>query len=447
MKYLKNKHFTKLISIFTFIALVFSLCACNGGGSESSLSDVSDVTSEEESFELPEFSEEELPPEDGVLSREEAVALLEADMCVTDMFVNHSLCEDGVLSVEYQKLPADNEYVNFESVRSLLRNTYSSQGGCIEEFLNYPQGLPPSVTEENGRTQVFRHPFERYDDTVYPETASVIDTENANEKLITATTRYSSTVTYKAVLEDGKWRLYEGLFRLKPIEDEGFTKRFPCTGIGSFGTLSGELLVIELFVSDNASEFTSEEEEEYHGRISTAVNYLVDTATAYGKTLSPTYKKAYFDHDGTIGSRPLDFDIVFADTGFGALKNFAEANYDISQYDNYVFVVCLDKNISTSYNAYADTDQTRLYFGERVIIGNQAPSAEVCVSMFGLLGAYSYDQGLCDEYTEALYRSYYKNDIMVSESLAFSKLSPVTAYACGLTESLDRFNSIFYYEQ
>ncbi len=447
MKYIKTNFWTKLIASALSLSLLLALCACDNGETEVSSAPDSNTVSEEESFTLPEFSEESLPPDDGVLSKEEAVALLEADKLVTEMFINHSLCEDGVFTAEYQPLPIESEYVNFESIKSLLNNTYSAQGGCIEEFLSYPQGLPPSVTEKNGRTQVFRHPFETYDDPVYPSTASVADTENENEKFITATTRYSNTVTFKAVLENGKWRLHEGIYRIQPIEGDEFTKKFPLSDIGSFKSLSGSLLVIEFFVSDNSSEFTYEEEQEFHGRISTAVEYLVDSAEEYQKTVTPTYKKAYFDHDGVIGSRPLDFDIVFADTGFGTLNAFAEANYDLSQYDNYVFVVCLDKNVSASYNAYANTDQTRIYYGERAIIGNETPASELCVSLFGLLGAYSYNAGLCDEYTEALYRSYFPNDIMVNESLAHSKLSPVTAYACGLTESLDRFCGIFHYEQ
>ena len=54
---------------------------------------------------------------------------------------------------------------------------------------------------------------------------------------------------------------------------------------------------------------------------------------------------------------------------------------------------------------------------------------------------------LCDKYTEELYRVYYKNDILISGSLADSDISPVTAYACGLTDHLDRNNSIFYFGQ
>ncbi len=442
MKCLKFDFLTKLIIFALLIALVTSFCACSDENEQSS--DASDESSEE-SFILPDFSQEELPVDDGLLSQEEAVALLQADKLVTDIFINQSLCEDGDESAEYQGLPVESEYVNFKAVKALLESTYTANGGCIEEFLCYPQGLLPAVTERDGRTFVFRHPTKRFDDPVYPETAVVSDTELETEKTITATTRYSNTVTFKAVLEDGRWRLEKGIFQLKPFEETRFTEKLPFSDIGSFKSLSGSLLVIEFFVTDKQTDFTYEEENEYHGRISTAIEYLADTAQEYGKTLEPTYKKAYFKHDGVLGSRPLDFDIMFADTGFGALKEFAETNYDLAQYDNYVFVVCLNKDVESSCELFRNTDQTRLFYGERAIIGKQTAPAEICASMFKLMGAYAFDEGLCDGYTEALYHAYYKNDIMISGSLAHSIISPVTAYACGLTDHLDRNNSIFYF--
>lgn len=444
MKYLKSDFLTKLIIFAILLAITASLCACT---EESEQSDESVEESSEESFVLPAFSQEELPEDDGILTVDEAIALLKADNLVTDIFINQSLCADGDMSAEYKGLPVESEYVNFKAVTALLENTYTADGGCIEEFLNYPEGLPPAVTERDGRTFVFNHPTERFSDPVFPETATVSDTDVATEKTITATTRYSNTVTFKAVLENGRWRLEKGAYALDPFEEISFTEKLPFSDIGSFRSLSGELLVIEFFVTDKQTEFSYEEEIEYHGRISTAVEYLVDTADEYGKTLTPTYKKAYFQHEDILGARPLDFDIMFAETGFGALKEFAQANYDLTQYDNYVFVVCLDKDVEASCALYENTDQTKLYYGERVIIGNQTDPADICAKLFKLMGAYGFDEGLCDEYTESLYHAYYKNDIMISGSLAHSVISPVTAYACGLIDSLDRNNSIFYFGQ
>ena len=444
MKYVKIDLLTKLIIFALLLALSVTFCSCNGD-----TEDVSSIPdgSEEESFVLPDYSEEELLEDDGILSKEEAVELLAADRLIIDIFINQSLCDDGDESAEYQGLPVESEFVNFKAVTSLLERTYTANGGCIEDFLSYPQGLPPAVTQKNGRTYVFRHATERFSDPVYPETASVSDTDKADEKLITATTRYSKQVTFKAKLEDGNWRLEKGNYQLNPFEELKITEKLPFSDIGSFRTLSGKLLVIEFFVTDKQTQFTDAQEQEYHGRISTAIDYLVDAAAEYEKTLEPTYKKAYFKHSEVLGDRALDFDIMFAETGFGTLRTFAEENYDLSEYDGYLFVVCLNKDIESSCAFFENTDQTRVYFGERVIIGNQTSNSEICASMLKLAGAYSFDEGRIDEYTEALYRAYYEDDILVSGNMADSKISPVTAYACGLTDHLDRNNSIFYFGQ
>ena len=442
MKYVKIDFLTKLIIFALLLAISVGLCACSDANDNAS--DASD-SSAEESFELPDFSEEEQPYEDTEFTKERAIELLESDRLVTEIFVNNSLYKGGSKSAEYYGLPVESEYVNFKAITSLLNNTYTKGGGCAEEFLNYPQGLPPAVTQKGGRTYVFRHPTEQYLDFVRPDTVKISDTELETEKYITAETNTSQKVVLKAVLEEGRWRLEKGIFSVNPFEEVTNTEKLLYSDIGSFKSLTGSLLVIEFFISDRASDFTAEAEEEYHGRISTSISYLTDTAELYGKSLDPEYKRAYFKHDGVIGTRSLDFDIMFADTGFGTLKAFAEQNYDLTQYDNYVFVVCLNKEAKASCELYKNTDQTRIYSGERVIIGQKSTVAEICTSMLRLTGAYSYDDGLCDEYTEALYHAYYKDDILIAQSLVNSTISPVTAFACGLTDSLDRYNSIFYY--
>lgn len=442
MKYVKSDFLTKLIIFVLSATISVIFCGCT---EETDVSSADSAETSEESFELPDFSEEELPADNGELSVEEAIELLEYDRLVTEIFVNKSLCDGAHKTVEYHGLPVESEYVNFKAITALLNKTYTAKGGYAETVLNYPEGLPPTVTQRNGRTYVFRHPTEQYYDFARYDTVKVTDTDIETEKLITAETNRSKKVVFKATLEDGRWRLERGIFALNPFEEENVTEKLPYSDIGSFKSLSGKLLVIEFFVSDRETEFSYEEEQEYHGRISTAVNYLVDVADGYGKKLEPDYKKAYFAHDGILGTRSLDFDIMFAETGFGTLKTFAEENYDLSEYDGYVFAVCLDKELESSSELFKNTDQTRIYFGERVIVGNNTAPAEICVSMLKLVGAYGFDEGLCDEYTEELYHFYYENDIMVSKSLVNSSLSPVTAYACGLTDSLDRYNSIFYY--
>ena len=68
MKYLKSDFMTKLIIFALTLAITASLCACN---EESEQSSESIEEPSEESFVLPDFSQEELPEDDGILSVDE----------------------------------------------------------------------------------------------------------------------------------------------------------------------------------------------------------------------------------------------------------------------------------------------------------------------------------------------------------------------------------------
>ena len=192
MKCLKSDFFTKLIIFALSLVITVTFCSCYEGEEESG-----DAT--DESFVLPEFSQEEVSADDGILSEEEALALIEADKRITEIFVNQSLYGGDNGSVEYYGLPVESEFVNFKAITALLESTYTSSGGAVEDFLTYPQGLPPALTEKNGRTYVFRHPTERYYDFVNTQTVKITDTELATEKIITASTHRSKKVIFKAV--------------------------------------------------------------------------------------------------------------------------------------------------------------------------------------------------------------------------------------------------------
>ena len=167
MKYVKNDFLTKLIIFALLLAISVGLSACSEGTDEESASSDESL---EESFVLPDFSEEEQPEDDIEFTREKAIALIGSDRLVTEIFVNNSLYKGINKNAEYYGLPVESEYVNFKAITSLLNNTYTKAGGCAEEFLSYPLGLPPAVTQKNGRTYVFRHPTEQYIDFIRPDT-------------------------------------------------------------------------------------------------------------------------------------------------------------------------------------------------------------------------------------------------------------------------------------
>ncbi|MBQ4316781.1 MAG: hypothetical protein IJC20_00900 [Clostridia bacterium] len=374
---------------------------------------------------------------------DDAIRLVELDKTVIDMFINNSLCDDK--SVESVAVTSG-EYVNFDAVESLLDSVYIANGNNKETFLAYPEGHTPSVSNVDGKTFVFNHIGSKYDDFIVTSSVTVSETENENEMIITAKTESGKDVELKAVCENENWLLESSLYLVNKVETSKTDSKFPLSDYGSFMKFSGKVLVIELFVSDSASGFTSVEEKEYHSRIEKAFNYITEQAETYGKEVTVDYKSTYFEHFGTIGPNVIDFDIVFAETGFGTLQKFADANCDLAAYDNYVFVVCMDKDIKATFSCYDGSDRTQIYFAERAVIGRNSTDVEICVSVLRLLGAYGFDEGICDEYTESLYNAYFPYDIMVSGSLTFSKMSPVTAFACGITDELDPLYRVFFYE-
>ncbi len=426
MKYNKHTSLKNLISILLVCLLVLGMSSC-------------DSTSEEEIS----FIEEVLPQTDE-FTLETAKTLVKRDRLVTDMFVNNSLCFGK--TADYVAVDSANSYSSFKKLGTLLGNTYSEAGGTAKKLFAYPNEELPSVKGIEGMTYVFNHAGSYFDGYAVESSLAVKDTENPDKKLISAQTEDGNEIEFTAVRENGKWVLQQGIYALNPQAEVQFTKKFKNALLGSFSEFSGDILVIELFVLDKQTDFTAEKEELYHKKLENAFGYILEQAEGCGIEANITYERIYYEHSGILGTRPLDFDIVFAETGFGTLERFAEENYDLSAYDNYVFAVCLDKEVQTSHALYKGTKETEAYIGERVIFGSNAREEDISVSLLSLIGAYGYDEGVCDEYTETLYRKYFPNDIMVSKSYENSEMSPVTAYACGFTDDLSPLYQVFYYD-
>ncbi len=400
---------------------------------------------DEEQVSQDETSEESI--ERVTLSNEEALDLVKLDRKITEIFINNSLC-DGKSTAQAVELKSG-EYASFSEVEALLNSVYTESSDNRDMFLSYPKGHTPSVSNIEGKTYVFNHLGSGYNDFIVTSTVNVLDTENENEKIITAQTESGKTVELKAVLENEKWLLESGVYASNINESDECEERFSLSNQGSFKGFSGNVLVIELFISDAESGFTSAEEAEFHGRVKSAFDYITEQSKSYGNEVTVTYEPAYFDHFAVLGTKSLDFDIFFAETGFGTLQKFAEHGehkFDLASYDNYVFVVCMDKEIEASYALYNGEETTLIYFAERVIIGKTTTDAEICVSALKLLGAYGYDEEKCDQSVEKLYKTYFPNDVMTSKELSSSKMSPITAYACGITDKLRPLYRVFLYE-
>ena len=405
--------------MFVIAFLAVGFCACGNSGNDESSSDVSQA----------------------LFTNETAIELIERDRKITEMFVCNSLFGEynGSLSVT---LADDNEFHNFSSVEELLNSTYVQESNDKTFFLEYPQYGEKAISNADGKTKVFYHAGSGYSDFIDTNTVSVGDTEDENVKTVNAKTLSGKDVVLKAVKRDDKWLLENGIYHVNP-EEETVNIDPTYSNLGSLCDFSGKILVIELFVSDNETEISSVQEEAFHNKIVKAMDYLKSQSEQYGNTVNITYEPAYFDHSGIVGTRPLDFDLDFAETSFGTLANFAKANFPVTDYDNYFFVVCLDKDVKTTALRYEDDETTELYFGERVSMGNRSTSEEICEAVLKLLGIFDYTDERFEPCTDSLFNAYFPDEFLLKKDFESSTISPVTAYVCGMTNKLDSLLKVF----
>ncbi len=417
MKYLNSKTLTKLISL---LIVLFFLLTCSG---------------------CQKIEEENKPPEFTV---DVAKALIRQDEIVTKIFICNGLCgEEDVF--DYVAVDEESQYSSFEELLWLVDSTYLPDSGDKDYFLSYPEIGDKSVIERDGKTYVFKHKGSGFNDFIDVETVSVEDTDVETEKTIKAITETGREVKMTAVLNEDNWLLKRGHYRMS--EQPPFEVTFPNTNLGSLSKFSGSVLVIKLFVSDLKTSFTEEEEAEFGKRVETAANFIQSEAKRYGNNVNLTISSAYFHHNGFISDRILDFDTDFAETGFGNLKKFAEANYDLNRYDNYFFVVCFNKELETSWERYEGTKETMHYFGERICIGTNTTDYEIAISTLNLLGAVDFAEEDCDDYLKSLYNRYFPNDVFSKGALADASITPFNAYQCGIIKDLERIYRVFNYEK
>ncbi len=423
----KNILITNLILLTLAFAVSLSLCACSSD-------------TEESSFTPSETSDE-------ALSRmlEDVKALVERDRKIIEIFACNSL-SSFENSVGYVPLSENHEFRDFEKIRELLSSTYAPDGGQIDSFLAYPIANLPAARDVDGVTNVFFHKGSGFSDFIVSDSLSVESTGDEGKALVKAKTVSGREVQLEVVYENGKWLLKKSLLSVL-ADDKSFDKKLPLSGLGSLSEFSGNVLVINFFISDVNYKFTDEEEKSFASRVSTAVDYLASEAEKLGGEVNVTYENAYFTHVGNIGNGDLAFDIVFSETGFGTLRKFAEKNYDLSQYDNYFFAVCFNKECENLYKANDGTDTTEVYYGERLFVGSNTTDEDITRMALKLAGAYDYRSGVCDEYTESLYKAYFPNDVFAEGSLDKLTVSPVAAYSCGIVKELPELYQVFIYTQ
>ncbi len=428
MKYVKTSLFTKLISLLTVLVLTVTLCAC--GGETENGSSVPPVESSE--------------PEVVKLSLEEALELVERDREITEMFICNSLCGE-IDEAKPTALPKGHKYADFSEIESLIDKTYLSTSKEKEFFLTYPNEANRSVYAHEGVTYVFKHSGSEFYDFIDVETVEVVSNDKPFRCCIKAVTETGFNVELYASYVNEAWYLEQGIYFTREPVYSTFDEKYVLSDIGSLSDFCGNILVVECYISDSVTSFTTASEEIMHKNIEAAVGYLAAESNRMGNTVNVDYKSAYFHHGGIIDNA-LDFDIFFAETGFGTLQSFAETEYELANYDNYFFIVCFDKPFESESTAF-DGANEEVRYGERVIASVETDSTQICKLVLELLGVKNVPAEESDEYIRSLYSYYFPDDFHVKDTLEETSISPVTAYFCGMTSDLDPLYRVFYIDK
>lgn len=443
MKYIKST-FTNLILLLLVLGISLYGVSCSDEEeiwiepSEEYSVESSEESVSSESEETGEISEEEI-----VLSLEDATALIKKDREITEIFMCNSLCSDEAKSkAEYFPLSKDSKYYAFSEIESLINSVYLTEKEK-EFFLSYPLEKLPSVSDKDGVTNVLYHGGIGYSDFIDEKTISVINTEEQDIKLIKCKTLSGKSLLLKTVLVGKEWKLEKGIYFSNTPIQEFVTDKFPLSGLGSMSKLKGKVLVVEVFMSDSESNFEGETgdaaADAYHQKISSAVDFAVSQAKAFGSEIEITYKRAYFKHRNIIENNPLSIDFVFEGTGFGSLGGFIEKTEDVSQYDSYCAVVCMNKEFDSYFNLYDNTQETEKYTCEKIIVGNVFSEQQIYSSFLRLAGEPYLENG----YLKDVYNLYFPNNPFLKDDYKKSEMSDITAYSCGVIDKLDKLYSIF----
>ncbi len=428
MEYININKLTKLIALLLVTATIVVFCGCSRG----------DITEESSDIVSEDISAAVIP----ALTARTAIELINTDKLVTEIFICNSLCDkNGAVGYHPAK---DQEYAQFSAIELLLNSVYASNCTDINLFLSYPQNHDPAVKNQDGKTMVFNHLGSSFTDFVNTESVTVLHNENEPTAKINCKTVSGKEITLNAIWEEDCWKLINGIYSAYPQTNTDFTAKYVYSGKGSLKKLIGKTLIIELFISDEEATVTNAEEDAFHQKVQAAADKLSQQVyDGYGKELSFSYQRERFIHDQTLGTRPLDFDLMIAETGFGSLEGFAKSVAEVNKYDNYLFAVYINKDIQTSAGMYDNTENTECYIGERVLVGKNGTSEEIYGGILTLAGAYGYTDGVLDKFSEDLYKVYFPNGGLAVENLDNARISEVNAYNCGITEELKELYRIF----
>ncbi|PKM63019.1 MAG: hypothetical protein CVU97_02345 [Firmicutes bacterium HGW-Firmicutes-21] len=420
-----------LIYIIVFIIIALPFSGCGTGKNSDNVED--SILSEDLNSEL---------IYDNTLL-ETAKQLLGADKLITDLFVGGLLTElvDVGEKTPYDPTPATgSEYEDFYVIEKLLSSTYSVSSGVVSEYLSFPRYGEKSISQVEGKTYFSYHYTEEFNG-IHIDGIWLSDGRNENEKIISA-----GIYTVSMVFDGTVWLLEDSIYfrHLRGQSEPDSVIMFPTMNEGTAKRLAGNILAVEIFISDTKSSINDEEMVEFQQRTRDSFDLITERASSYGETLTIEYKQLFYKYNGNLSlsaNEPYNFDFIIASTTYDYLDKYINDNINTEGYDGYIALLYIDKE-GVSYSQPYSEGEADIFYAERCYIFNNTTELELTKNILALFGA----ESPTDEYLTGLMRSYYDNEIMLSDSLEDAVFGELTAYQLGLINKLDKQFFVFYKE-
>lgn len=441
------------------LSLIVLLVSCGG---QSTLPDES-ITSNDNSdtsYHFVSENPEESTEESGDITEFLTLVneLLDKDERLTSLIILGEIYKDetdingGVIIAP---LSGSNEFYEYSRLKELANSVYTGEGG--EYVLNFPPYGTNTVVNVSEKTWYSTHFVPDYSDKA--ATLRLLSFDENRSKIL-VTTQKGIEVELDFVNTPEGWRMAECLYKAvtDKINSASSSDEYKSTamGMGSASALTGNCLIINVFLSDSVSEWEDGDVEKSLSRLGNACDFAETLSAYYGQSLDITSTdKAASLYLKTSDKIPADInefvwiDLLFSDTVYKSLEGYAASHFDLESYDNWCVMFHLNKK-GRSYAIPCDRANSdwEHYTAERCVVFH---TDDENYSYYDSSGVYAHELfhlfGAADLYApyisnddSDLLNNYFPNDIMrtIPLDIELASVSPFTAFRLGWLGYLDQ---------
>lgn len=365
--------------------------------------------------------------------------LLEKEKELVRLFFENGMYE--LTSKTAQTLPVDqsHEFSSIENVNELF-DIYAFPEKVMPFFFGFPKYGEKAVFEKNGVVYSTKYQTIKL---AYPPSNAFYISELG---LASATLSFDvNGKSEKIVLDFETNTLSDSPYRL--IYSEDYSDKWsspsfkPTTiGLGSGKTLSGDTLVVNVFITDKKSEWDNDDVKKTLNELNESIQWISDKAKSYGVELNLTSTtettSLYYRSSSNLTTEAEDqiwINEMFAYTTYGSLDEYIKSNRNVGDYDNYVVLFHLNKEGENNCGRYdSQLFEKDLYSTERAVTYSNSTKKDYVEAILYLFGAHPLDP------VKSEIISYFGNEIMLSSTQLNNSatIGEITAYLIGWKRSV-----------